>query len=332
MLPETRLAFVVATKDRPEELARMWRSLLAQTRPPRQVVIVDAGTGPLPMEASASDGIVLRHVRVRFASAAGQRNLGLAAVDPAADLIGFLDDDVVLETTAVEEMLRFWTTADRRVGGAAFNLANHPALALSGLKRTSMAEAFGLYARRRGAVTPAGFQTMIERPLTTAYTDWLPSTAAVWRKEVFSRFRFDEWFTGYSYLEDLDFSYRVGKAYRLAVVASARCVHFPAPSGRGSGYAFGLREVVNRVYFVKKNPELSLPKCYLALCARALMSLGLSIRGLSRYQLQRVAGNAAGLAACLAGFMPVPLPTKGSGIEEQQPGFRAPRGARGEGR
>jgi hypothetical protein len=46
----SRLAFVVATKDRPEELRRLWKSLLAQTRLPDEVVVVekadelDAGT------------------------------------------------------------------------------------------------------------------------------------------------------------------------------------------------------------------------------------------------------------------------------------------------
>jgi GT2 family glycosyltransferase len=113
----------------------------------------------------------------------------------------------------------------------------------------------------------------------TEWTDWLPSGASVWRREVARANRFDEWFDGYSYLEDLDFSYRVGKSHKLAVVAGARYHHLQAPGGRGGSYTFGLREVLNRVHFVKKYPELSLRKCYAALSVRLLMSLALAARG-----------------------------------------------------
>jgi len=303
-MPE--LTFVVATKDRPAELARMWRSLNSQTRLPREVVIVDAGSGAVPDGKMSQARIPLRHVRSSVASATRQRNLGIGLADPKAELIGFLDDDIVLESTAVEEMLRFWEQAGARVGGAAFNMLNHPPLAWRSFKLNPMVAAAGLYACRPGAVSPAGFQSMIGRVETTEYADWLPSTASVWRREVFDGFRFDEWFQGYSYLEDLDFSYRVGKAYRLAVVATARYRHLPAQSGRGDGYAFGLREVRNRVYFVRKNPEMSLARCHAALSVRLLMSAALGFQEIKPYYFGRALGNIVGLAMSLGRMLPAP--------------------------
>ncbi len=291
-----RIAFVVATKDRPEELRRLWESLLAQTRPPDEVVVVDASAAPSPLSAPRPERPVLRHVRSAVASAALQRNLGVDAVGPDVGLIGFLDDDAVLEEDAVEEMLRFFDAFGPELGGAGFNLTNHPAPAFSGIKRTPLVESLGLYARRRGAVTPSGFQTMIGTVEATAWTDWLPSTAAVWRREIFRGHRFDEWYSGYSYLEDLDFSYRAGRVYRLAVCAAARYRHLPAPGGRGSGYEFGIREVLNRVHFVRKHPELSLAKCRAALVARLLMSAAAGVRELEAAHLARAFGNAVGLA------------------------------------
>jgi GT2 family glycosyltransferase len=129
----------------------------------------------------------------------------------------------------------------------------------------------------------------------TGWTDWLPSGASVWRKAVVRDFRFDEWFGGYSYLEDLDFSYRVRKSFKLAVVAGARYSHLPAPGGRGGGYAFGLKEVMNRVHFVKKHRELSLRKCYAALAARLLMNVAFAARERQARYLVRAWGNAVGL-------------------------------------
>jgi len=290
------IAFVVATKDRPDELIRMWRSLRSQSRVPDEVVIVDASTRPSTLVGPQAGPPVLRYIRTAFASATRQRNIGLDAVGPEADLVGFLDDDAVLEEGAVEEMLRFWESAGAEVGGAAFNMANHPPLDWPVLKRTRLAGSFGLYANRGGAVTASGFQTMIGPLARTEWTDWLSSGASVWRREVVRDHRFDEWYDGYSYLEDLDFSYRVGKAYKLAVVAGARYHHLQAPGGRGGSYTFGLREVLNRVHFVKKHPELSLRKCYAALSVRLLMSLALAARERKASFVARAFGNAVGLA------------------------------------
>jgi GT2 family glycosyltransferase len=290
-----RISFVVATKDRPEELLRLWRSLLAQTRVPDEVVVVDAGAGPPPGFVRDAAPPRSRYIRTSFASATRQRNLGLDAVGTDADLVGFLDDDAVLEENAVAEMLRFWDTAAPDVGGAAFNMANHPPLDWPLLKRTRLAAALGLYDRRGGAVTASGFQTMIGPVGMTEWTDWLPTGASVWRRDVFRRFRFDEWFGGYSYLEDLDFSYRVGRAAKLAVVAPARYRHLPAAGGRGGGFAFGVREVLNRIHFVKKHAELSPGKCRAALILRLLMSLLIAARESKASFAARAFGNAVGL-------------------------------------
>ena len=106
---------------------------------------------------------------------------------------------------------------------------------------------------------------------------------------------FDEWYSGYSYLEDLDFSYRAGREYRMAVVADARYNHYPVASGRGTAFVFGRREVLNRVYFVRKNNELNILKCYASLLLRVLISL---IQGVSKGKIrffQRAAGNVWGI-------------------------------------
>lgn len=290
-----RIAFVVATKDRPEELRRLWRSLLAQTRLPDEVVVVDASAAPSPLPGPATATPVLRRVKATVASATRQRNLGIDAVGPDIDLIGFLDDDAVLDESAVEAMLRFFDEFGPELGGAAFNMINHPAMDLPEIKQTPLVESLGLYARRGGAVTPSGFQTMIGAVEATTWTDWLPSGAAVWRREIFRAHRFDEWYSGYSYLEDLDFSYRVGRVYRLAVVAAARYRHLPAEGGRGSGYVFGLREVLNRVHFVRKYPDLSLAKCRAALCVRLTMNVVWAAKELKLVHLERAWGNAVGL-------------------------------------
>jgi hypothetical protein len=258
-------------------------------------VIVDGSDHPLGTLADDFPGLAVRVLRHRPPSATRQRNVGIEAVGPEATLIGILDDDSVLAAEAVRAMLAFWETAPERVGGASFNLINHPALFAAALKRLPLAERLGLYSARKGAVLASGFQVMIEGVTENILVRWLPAGTSVWRREVLREYRFDEWFNGYSYLEDLDFSFRVGRAFDLAVVAAARQYHFPSPRGRLGGYRFGLREVANRLHFVRKNPELSLRKCYFVLCVRAALSLVQAGRERRVEYLERAAGNVVGL-------------------------------------
>ena len=80
---------VIPTCDRPDLLVRSVASVLAQTSPADEVIVVDNGTHPVP------DGVVPEHVRVlRIAPRAGvsaARNAGAAAA--SCEYVAFLDDD-----------------------------------------------------------------------------------------------------------------------------------------------------------------------------------------------------------------------------------------------
>ena len=206
------IGFVIATKDRPDDLRRVLRSLADQTHRPDLVIIVDSSATPV---SSVVDefGAMLRvqYIRHLPPSAAAQRNAGIDAISTDVELIAFVDDDATLEPGALEAMLAFWADAPPELGGAAFNMVNHPAQSLSRLKRWSMVSALGLYGARPGQVARSGWQTMtgfVENNISVA---WLPSGAVVWRSKIIKACRFDEFFEGYSYLEDLEHSYRIGR-------------------------------------------------------------------------------------------------------------------------
>jgi len=294
-----KLSFVVPTKDRPDELRRLLASLAAQSALPAEVIVVDGSGDPVRGVAEECRALPVRYLRSLPPSATRQRNEGIRAACPAHDLIGILDDDSVLAPDACEAMLRFWETAAPDVGGASFNLVNHPPVFAAGLKHLPLSERIGLYSARPGAVLPSGFQVMLAGIEADTAVQWLPSGTSVWRRDVFRAFRFDEWFAGYSYLEDLDFSYQVGRTCRLVVVANARQFHYPSSRGRLAGYRFGLREVANRLHFVRKHEELSAAKCYLGLTVRALLSLVMAVRERNRDYVRRTAGNVVGMAKSL---------------------------------
>ena len=293
---EPKLAFVVATKDRPQPLRRMLKSLSEQSRVPDRVVIIDASESPNPDITDLYPDLEIMYIHHHPPNISRQRNLGVKKAEVDNGLIGFLDDDIELLPDAVENMLTFWASGTEDVGGAAFNMLNHPRPVAGSLKRLPLVEELGLYSRKRGAVLSSGFQTMIGKVGEDRYVSWLPTTAVVWRNHIFENFRMDERLSGFSYLEDLDFSYRVGKSYRLLVLADACYYHYPDLDKNWDDYGFGKKEVFNRIYFVNKFREFSLPKCYLGLSVRALINLVSFFRERRTKWIKRAFGNSVGLA------------------------------------
>jgi GT2 family glycosyltransferase len=287
-----KIAIVIPTVGRHAELRRMLESLARQSRLPEEAIIVDEDGSSLALAADFPSLNV--RVLILPGSATAKRNAGIKQLRPEVTLVGFMDDDIVLEPEVIEAMTTFWEQAAPGLAGASCNYANAPRGFGQGLKRLPIWSLLGMYGGRPGSVARSGFQTRMEDFHETVYTQWLPTGATFYLREVLEEFCFDEWFEGYSYLEDLDFSYRIGKNYKLAVLASASFHHYPSNTGRATPFEFGKKEVINRFYFVSKHAELSRPLCCLALCVRLWMSLVLAVTRLEGDYIKRAAGNVAG--------------------------------------
>jgi GT2 family glycosyltransferase len=99
----TAISVVVATRERPRELAACLDSLLAQTHPAAQIVVVDDAPGGHDTPAVIARGE--RGAFVRYVAGAGR---GLAAahnrglVEVKTPLVAFTDDDVVADERWLE--------------------------------------------------------------------------------------------------------------------------------------------------------------------------------------------------------------------------------------
>jgi GT2 family glycosyltransferase len=285
-----RISLVVATKDRSDDLRKLFGSLSSQVEKPSEIVIVDASKEPVESLMAEFPELSIRYLRHWPPSAAAQRNAGIRACHPSCSLIGFADDDTTFEPHAFANMFNFWTDASQDVLGAAFNIRNLPSRKDGMLKNSALADWLGLYSRMPGGVALSGWQTVAGEFHTTQFVDWIPSGASVFRRVVFTEHIFDEFFKDYSYLEDLDLSYSIGKKGRLAVVADAGFSHFPSKGGRVSLRIFGRYEVRNRLYFVRKH-RLSLPRCYLGLAIRLCLSITSGLIHLDKNFFLRSFGN-----------------------------------------
>jgi len=300
-----KLAVVIPTLGRYAELRRLLVSLALQSRLPQQLLIVGEGEGNAEI-AEEFQELSAEFIFFPGSSICDARNRGAHAARPDIDLIAFIDDDIVLDPGAIAAVMRFWETAPEDLGGTGLNVLNDSPRAASWLKKKRIAARLGLYDSTKGAVARSGFHVPFGEVSESIGVAWLPTYCVVYARQVFERYGFDEFFKGYSYLEDLDLSYQIGKKYRLAVIPDARFYHFPSIIGRPNSYLFGKKEVVNRLYFVSKHPELSRRLCFLGLCVRSLMSVCQGLFRLNWTSLKRAAGNLAALAlTARSGLRPV---------------------------
>jgi hypothetical protein len=274
----------------------MLQSVQSQSVHPEQIIIVDGGEDRVDDVVDEFPVLNLEYVRVYPPSLSEQRNAGMQRLHLLITLAGYLDDDLVLEDGAMEAMLSFWENVPEEVGGAAFNIVTDRRP-----KGTPLKSFFLLDNAKRGAVLRSGYQTMICPVEETTYTQWLFGGATIWRGNVINEFSYDEWYYGTGYGEDLDYSYRVGKKYKLAVVGDARVRHFSPPIRKEINFVLGKWQMINRMYFVKKNQDLSVPLCYWALFGQVLVNSAKALGKRERALFMRVLGNILGMTRVVRG-------------------------------
>lgn len=293
-----RIAYVVPTKDRPEDLRKMLASLSVQTRAPDQVIVVDGSSEPVQNVMGEFPQLPLVYVRVFPPGLAKQRNAGMVKLDDSITLAGYLDDDLVLEPDATERMMEFWESASDEMGGAAFSIINQPIASKWG---RVVASSFLIGSSKPGEMLPSGFQSQIPFITETVETDWLYGGATIWRRSVVKEFSYDEWYVGTGYLEDVDYSFRVRQKYKLAVVGQARVYHYSRPVALQKQFLLGQHQVVNRTYFVRKLDRFSYPAFWWSLTGQLVFNVISSLSSRNSAGIRRAAGNISGFAKIIAG-------------------------------
>lgn len=281
-MPMIPVSAVIATKDRPEKLANLFRSLRAQDVALAEVVVVDASAGGrtkvLCDSSDAPEGT--RWIRAARPGAASQRNEGVAAAKQPFVL--FADDDVVLETGCLRTL---WEAIQSSpdLGGVNATITNqgyHPPGRLSrAFYGWLNAAPMDSYAGR--CIGPGlNFLPEDREGLPDAVTaDWMNLGATLYRREALPDPPFHPHFEGYSMCEDLALSLSVGKRWRLANARKARVFHDTGEGRRRLGVARGAAmELVNRHFIMTEIRGMRGPGDYLKLAAWELFSIASGLR------------------------------------------------------
>jgi GT2 family glycosyltransferase len=291
-----RIAYVVPTMDRPDDLRVLFNSLQAQTIFPHQIIIVDGSNPDIKYVCDEYPNLPITYERCFPPSLAKQRNAGMAQLQDDITLAGYLDDDIELDPDATEKMLAFWADAPENTGGAAIAIRDQYAQLNSKLMSF-----FLMAGDNPGQMLPSAYAVHLPFIGETFETKWLYGGATIWTRNVIDTFEYDEWFAGYGFLEDVDYSFRVGQKHQLYVVGDSQCLHHSVGLSNSKQYIFGKQQIYNRLYFARKMKTFSFWAVYWAIFGNILMNTVALLKNHNRSTWDRLMGNFVGLWAALKG-------------------------------
>ena len=244
------LSAVIPTRNRPEDLAKAVASVLAQTRPADELVIVDQSPGDESarlVQAMFTSDLPTRLVYIHDTQIAGlvdAKRVGSARA--AGDIVCFLEDDVILEP---DYMARIeWGFESRPdMCGCSGIITNWPGA--SELHIAVRAMFFrGIFHDPR----LRGFAEAIRGARELIPCDVLSGGLSAWRRHVFEQVPFDTK-NGFFMFEDMEFSTRVVRAlgHCLYINPTARLEHRWSPVNRDVQGARQRRKLAEAMIYYK---------------------------------------------------------------------------------
>lgn len=296
--PTTRQAessFVIATRNRPDDLVNTVRSLVQQTVLPAELVVVDSSddtpTRPEIEELCSSAGIKLDYHHPAPRGLTVQRNVGIDR--SAGDPVFFVDDDVWLDADCHEEVLKEYERWGPELGGvrATPKRPARPSLGTRIYRRI-----FGIggwWPEASGKVRPGFYAEGVSDSAGVRKLEYFNGWFMSYRREVFEHERFDEALAGYGYKEDIDFSYRVSRRYTLVQTPAARCDHLKSGASRMNSHQLQRMNLANQFYLHRK----LMPQTFFHKAALWWAWLGLFILNVGKAAQTRDSGLVTGMVA-----------------------------------
>lgn len=255
-----RVSVVIPTKNRPYDLERCLKSIIAQTYPVDEIIIIDGSendhTKKLCEIFAQKYGIAIKYIKQESGGLATARNLGNEYA--TGDIVFNLEDDIILDRDFVKEIVEVFKKDERGeiggVGGIQISLNDKHYNKIRELLYTIFGLFFFRDFIRKGSVTISGHHARLPRKFS--YVEWLYNAA--YRKEVVKRFKYDENLertSSFAYYDDLDFSYTVSRTYKLVLNPRAKYVHLSSFTGHYhlDIYKVASVKIQNHYYLVKKH-------------------------------------------------------------------------------
>lgn len=245
-------SFVIPTKNRPTELATVFNAILAQTRLPEQVIIIDQSSPDKVIKDKLAP--LAKKAKITLDYIHDENIKGLVQAKAASiqynhcDYISFFDDDIVHEPNYLAAIEQAISSYPEMIGvnGVILNAPNQGVLKRLIFRLTH----FGLYKDNRQNV----IRSLSPKTVQPQAVDALSGGLSTWRKEVFDKVSFDTKNKFHAY-EDKEFSIRIERAFpkQMFIVPQAKLYHYHAAGNRQSLLRRTHNDVVEVWKLFKKN-------------------------------------------------------------------------------
>ena len=220
------ISVIIPTKNRVDDLRQTFESLVAQTRRPDEIVIVDQSS----VTALDPKGAPIPVVYIHNPQISGLTHARNVAMERArGDIWLFLDDDVVLDPDFVKELLSAYTPGTAGVSGVITNYSR------PGITRRLFETVFvkGPFHDER---QPVYWRANTGRAGSPQQVKELGGGLMSFRSDCVRHLRFDMNLTGGCLAEDIDFCARLPRGTVLLIAPNARLVHNRSAVGRVSSH------------------------------------------------------------------------------------------------
>ena len=284
-------SLAIATYHRPASLQKCLEFAMGQTRPPDEIVIVDASDdwqANRQIAQSIFENVLYLPATIRGLTS--QRNQLLQWT--TGDVIFLMDDDSFMHASCAAEIIKIYEAdVDRQVAGVgAVQTLSYPGAAFNAAMQSgdsSMARR--LISRVRNLFERELYTEALLLPYDEKYPDHpIPSNLAhlnigaaryfdgfrmTFRRDIISRVGFDESLRKYASAEDMDASYRASRFGALVNAYDAKVFHDKSPIERLSRYTRELLGHLNLAYLycIKGHDPQSMMKKYRTKLSRRMI-------------------------------------------------------------
>jgi GT2 family glycosyltransferase len=218
----SEVAILIPTRNRPEKVVKLLDSLNSSTIKPNQIIIVASGEDIKNYLGRFEESFQISYKHTQISGQIAQKKIGITLLNEKNNWCLFLDDDLVVDPTAIERALEEVNSrVSESVIGVGFSLpTTSRAKSASGLT-LRIGNLFGIHTNSPGKVLRNGHATSYLQMEEVTNTEWL-NGASMWQKSVLKSYGQDVPSTKYAACEDLIFSYPLHKIGQLIYVPQAK--------------------------------------------------------------------------------------------------------------
>ena len=293
------ICIITPTFNRTKQLNNLLTTLTQQTLSVASIIVADGKGSAKEVIDKYRDHLPVKWLNCPVQGQIPQRNYALQKLPIACKVVIYFDDDIQLESNAIEEMVNFWNNQSPIPAGVSFNISNKPEQSDNIFRHI-----FCMATEPRGKVWKSGYNSPCGNKENNMSSEWLCGGVTAWRKDVLDTYSIPDISSRWAVCEDLIFSYPVGKNETLFVCAQAKVKHIDDITKLGFYKCLerGKNTVLWRLYFVSINPDLSV---LLFFWMNIGLLFGYSIRSINggQDQLGYLVGTLLGMGSSLRSML-----------------------------